>query len=545
MVFNALQNTHFFTSNAQMALTVEQRQALRREGLETVQDLIDFKEDELKVAFRNARTGIPGTPAIPAIPAVPAVVQDGNVVQAAVPAIAGVPGIPVINPVPIPARSTKRLLIASVAFHYYRDTGRAVTPINMHFNNVLREFYIEWKALETMADNETPTLPLLSKNNPPLKWCESFKQYLYGKFGVRKVPLLYLLRETREVTPEAEDPLQEGKAYGSSGSILSDLIARLSHDSPLYKSDNATLYTLLEEATRNSTYAPTIKPFARTKNGRDAWFALVTSHVGIDKWEKIERDNSSWLINSKWNGNRYSLESFCSQHRAKYLQLEEASMHTNCQLPNEHTRVGYLLDNIEHPDAALQAAIASVRQNHNNLRDDFEASVATLIPVDPFIRSNASKKPVSYEISGVTSTHGRGLKTGVDLRWYKPEDYRDLSTDAKRELREWQNTNEGKAAIADAKESFFKDKSKKGPKRKSSENNSANTGKSPSNKRSKQSARIAALEKTVADQAAKLDEQSKLAEIASTIKASKSGTPSDQLSLARSIMSIASRQQDS
>ena len=286
MVFNALQNTHFFTSNAQMALTVEQRQALRREGLETVQDLIDFKEDELKVAFRNARTGIPGTPAIPAIPAVPAVVQDGNVVQAAVPAIAGVPGIPVINPVPIPARSTKRLLIASVAFHYYRDTGRAVTPINMHFNNVLREFYIEWKALETMADNETPTLPLLSKNNPPLKWCESFKQYLYGKFGVRKVPLLYLLRETREVTPEAEDPLQEGKAYGSSGSILSDLIARLSHDSPLYKSDNATLYTLLEEATRNSTYAPTIKPFARTKNGRDAWFALVTSHVGIDKWER-------------------------------------------------------------------------------------------------------------------------------------------------------------------------------------------------------------------------------------------------------------------
>ena len=501
-----------------MALTDEQRQALRREGLETVQDLIDFKQDELKVAFR--------TPAIPAIPAVPAVVQDGNVVQAAVPAIAGVPGIPAINAVPIPARSTTRLLIASVAFHYYKDTGRAVTPINMHFNNVLRDFYIEWQALETMADNETPTLPLLSKNNPPLKWCESFKQYLYGKFGVRKVPLLYLIRETREVTPEAEDPLQEGKAYGSS--------------------DNATLYTLLEEATRNYTYAPTIKPFARTKNGRDAWLALVTSHVGIDKWEKIERDNSSWLINSKWNGKRFSLESFCSQHRAKYLQLEEASMHTNCQLPNEHTRVGYLLDNIDHSDAALQAAIASVRQNHNNLRNDFEASVATLIPVDPYIKSNASKKPVSYEISGVTSTHGRGLKTGVDLRWYKPEDYRDLSTDAKRELREWQNTNEGKAAIADAKESFFKDKSNKGSKRKSSaNNNSTNTGKSPSNKRSKQSARIAALEKTVADQAAKLDEQSKLAEIASTIKASKSGTPSDQLSLARSIMSIASRQKDS
>ena len=143
MVFNALQNTQFFTSNAQMALTPEQRHALRREGLETVQDLIDFKQDELKVAFRNTRTGIPGTPAILAVAAVPAVVQNGNVIQAAVPAIAGVPGIPAIHPVPIPARSTMRLLIASVAFHYYRDTGRSMTPANMHFNNVLRDFYVE------------------------------------------------------------------------------------------------------------------------------------------------------------------------------------------------------------------------------------------------------------------------------------------------------------------------------------------------------------------------------------------------------------------
>ena len=528
-----------------MALTPEQRHALRREGLETVQDLIDFKQDELKVAFRNARTGIPGTPAILAVAAVPAVVQNGNVIQAAVPAIAGVPGIPAIHPVPIPARSTMRLLIASVAFHYYRDTGRSMTPANMHFNNVLRDFYVEWLALETMADNDAPTLPLLSKNNPPLKWCESFKQYLYAKFGVRKVPLLYVIRENEDVTPEAEDTLLEGKAYGESGSLLSDLIARLSHDSPLYKSDNATLYTLLEEATRNSTYAPTIKPYARTKNGRSAWFAILTSHVGIDKWEKIERVNSSWLMNTKWNGKSYSLESFCSQQRSRFLQLEEASIHTHCQLPNEHTRVGYLVDNIENSDAALQAAIASVRQNQNNLRDDFEASVATLLPVDPYVKSNASKKPVSFEISDVTITPGRGSRIGVDLRWHKSDEFRDLSAAAKKELREWQNTNEGKAAIADAKELFFKNKSKKGNKRNHSDNEESSTNGQSSNKRSKQSARIAALEKTVADQAAKLDEQSKLAEIASTIKASKSGTPTDQLSLARSVMSIASRQQDS
>ena len=74
-----------------MALTNAQREALSREGLASVTDFVDFKEDELKVAFKNARAGIPGTPMIPAIPAV---MQGNNVAQAAVPAVPGVPGIP-------------------------------------------------------------------------------------------------------------------------------------------------------------------------------------------------------------------------------------------------------------------------------------------------------------------------------------------------------------------------------------------------------------------------------------------------------------------
>ena len=150
---------------------------LYQEGLASVADFIDFKEDELKAAFKNARTGIPGTPMIPAIPAV---MQGNNVAQAAVPAIAGIPRIP---SVPIPARSITHLLIASVAYHYYVDTGRAVTNTNMQFTNVLRDFHVEWKAIL----QESPTLPMLSKNNPPLKWCESFKNFLYASFGVRKV----------------------------------------------------------------------------------------------------------------------------------------------------------------------------------------------------------------------------------------------------------------------------------------------------------------------------------------------------------------------
>ena len=51
-------------------------------------------------------------------------------------------------------------------------------------------------------------------------------------------------------------------------------VARASHDHPLYKGDNAKVYYYLEEATRSTSYAASIKPYQRGKDGRGAWEAL-------------------------------------------------------------------------------------------------------------------------------------------------------------------------------------------------------------------------------------------------------------------------------
>ena len=98
----------------------------------------------------------------------------------------------------------------------------------------------------------------------------------------------------------------------------------------------------------------------------------MTSHIGKDQWEKIQKENYSWLMQSEWNGKRYALESYCSQHRAKFLQLQEASNHVQFWVPNEHTLVGYLIDNIKCSDAEFQAAIAKVRTDTGgDARDNF------------------------------------------------------------------------------------------------------------------------------------------------------------------------------
>ena len=332
MTLTNAQRNNFFTAQVQMGLSNEQRTALANESLVTEEDFADFKEYELKIAFKNVRTGVPSVPGVPGVPAIAQSVDvNGVVIQ---PAVAAVPAIQRVQGIIIPASCASRLLTASRVWNYYNDTGRSTTQNNMYFTHTLRGFKIEWDAIQTMASQGAPRVPTLSKRNPALRWCESFENVCYNTFGVRNLPLLYVIRVMVEVTLETGnypnvtyDPCLPNKAHGLSGSVLEDLINRTSHSHQFFKQDNAMVITMIEEATRGTHYVTTIQPFKNRKNGRTAWLSLITSHVGDDKWENIMKANSEWLMTAKWNGKKYSLEVICSHHRSKYTQLVEASQH--------------------------------------------------------------------------------------------------------------------------------------------------------------------------------------------------------------------------
>lgn len=436
-----------------MDLNADQRDALAVQGLATVDDFRDFGKEELEQAIRNMRTTIPGIPAVPAV-----LDADGNVEVAAVPAV------PPILPIILPAKSFHRLLVASIAWHYYTDTSRAVTSTNMHYTNILQDFYTEWKAICKLAKESAPDVPVITKNNPPLKWTETFKDYCNNTFGVRKTPLAYIIRDSVDVLPETRpagdtttkiDPLEDGKAHGENGSILNDLIARLSHTHPLYKTDNAKVYSALEEATRGTAYSSTVKSFSRRRDGRAAWLAVVSNHAGIDKWEILQTENMKWLMNTPWTGTSYSLEKFCNQHRSRFVNLEEASNHVDFQLPTEHTRVGYLIDNITNNDPDLRAGIANIRQNVNQTRSDFEASVSVLLQVDPYKKSrskgnkNKGGQP-GANVSGASAGSGNdnsnndGIgQTGVVFKFHDGSEYLKLTPQQKKELHDWRVSPRG------------------------------------------------------------------------------------------------------
>ena len=145
-------------------------------------------------------------------------------------------------------------------------------------------------------------------------------------------------------------------------------------------------------------------------------------------------------MTATWNGQKYNLQTYCSQHWAKYQQLVEASEHVEFQVPTEHTRVGYLISNIDCSDAALQAALAKVRTDTNGSRQNFKQAVNEILPVDPFVKKQASSKTVTNAISGTEGEAARpkrGPKTGVDLRWYDKEGWRSLIEDEQNKLWEW------------------------------------------------------------------------------------------------------------
>jgi hypothetical protein len=147
--------------------------------------------------------------------------------------------------------------------------------------------------------------------------------------------------------------------------------------------------------------------------------------------------------------------------------MQAAAKHVTCQLPNEHSRVGYLLDAMLCNDAGLQAAMASVKTDQavNGMRNDFEAAATHLLPYDPVQKKgveHSGTKRGSAEISDVTgeevnvSSFGTKKGTGpsgVPLRYHTQAEYKLLDRSQKAELREWRHGTDAKGGKEKGKDS--------------------------------------------------------------------------------------------
>ena len=293
------------------------------EGITTFQSLEDFDKKAIQSLTSICKEKIP------------AITAD------AAAGIAAEVEIPGAN---ISSISVQRLIVAADAAKYYNSIGRVMSTGNMHYGNILASFKIEWEAYVALKNEDAPKPPTIrdqDNDRKVIKWAPIFQDCLARTYGSRG-PLIYVLREAPEVPPEVEDPLQVDDTtgvvnsyFGESGCLHDELVKRLSHSGPIYKHDNATVYMLLERAARNTSVESTIKAFARKKDGRAAYLAVIANHAGDTKYRAIHKKRMNLLQNIKWNGRSYPLETHVSNHRQAIDDIQECSQHITVPVPEE------------------------------------------------------------------------------------------------------------------------------------------------------------------------------------------------------------------
>lgn len=424
MVWTNQQTNAFFQELAQMGIPAPTQERLStNENIQSVESLVDFNKDAFTDIASNLRKP-GGTMPDP---------NDPNVRVAQTPFI-------------ISAMSLQKLQVAAVAASYYKTIGRDLTHVNMHYTNVLKDFYMQWKALEEKKKEDEPKVPIVSKGLPITKWTDTFNDFCWKVIGARNIPLAYVIRDRVEVEPNPP-PLAAGKSYSaSSGSVEVELVERASHDHALFRSDNAKIYSFIEEAVRSSQYNASIKPFQRDKDGRRAYKALVSQHAGKDKWEAELRIQEDRVMNRVWKGNvsAFTLEAYIQMHRQAFISMVQCADHVSFQVPNERTRVKHMIDNIQCADPELLSLLALVK-NNDDLMSDFEAAATMILPACPVARrvKQTGKGNGSASIGSLETVlkEGRGT-SGVEFRWHDKTEYSKLNEEQKVELREWRKSSD-------------------------------------------------------------------------------------------------------
>jgi hypothetical protein len=130
--------------------------------------------------------------------------------------------------------------------------------------------------------------------------------------------------------------------------------------------------------------------------------------------------------------------------RKAFIQLSEAGEHVPTELPNDRTRVSYLLDSLKTDNPKMLAGTAAIEQDELGKRAHFEKTVTFLLPFDPVVAKNAKAKGLGVNVSGTAAekpVSGATVgKTGVELRWHEPQKFSKLTKEQKFELSEWNKT---------------------------------------------------------------------------------------------------------
>ena len=190
-----------------------------------------------------------------------------------------------------------------------------------------------------------------------------------------------------EISPDQPRSLEHG-------SIKDEYENRLLHSDVRFQNNNGTVFGYLEEATRGTTFASSIKTYKLTRNGCAAWLALNMQHAGESKWREQLKNASVNVSDTKWDGStNIILKCHISNFRQAYINFEGAAKHIDYQLPNEQTKVQNLLDSVDDcQNTKVCTDFLAISKVGLGMSTDFEKADAFLLPTDPLTKKVIKEK---------------------------------------------------------------------------------------------------------------------------------------------------------
>ena len=398
------------------------RDAVRNEGLDSIQDFIEFDEEGIRTLCASVRK--PGGTIIDPTDGTRRIQNPG---------------------ISIPAIAEKRMKWAAYGARIYDLIGRPITADGLSRAR-LREFEDHFRVVNEHEDPEN--LPTISKTFGIMKALDALPVHLRERYGVCKVPLVYIIRQS--ATPIALEPLGIDKITSDNyDSVIDEMIVTVQHTGPNYAEDNAKVFQVISDIIAGSSHEASIKAHRRARDGRAAYLALQLHNMGSSKWDRIIDDCENYLLKREWNGRnyRFTLKSHIAKHRDAHNELSRASEFVTYELPNEHTRVSRSIKSVTSRDPSIVAAITHI-QGDNTRRNDFELAADFMLLNAPAPKEMQENHRVSALGTGTTAGNGNGDKnmgkTGIELRYYKRDEYNRLNNAQKRELHEWRKSNKKK-----------------------------------------------------------------------------------------------------
>ena len=398
----------------------ERRDAVRNEGLESITDFVEFDDEGIRTLCASVRK--PG-----------GTIEDPND-----------PDRRIANPgYSIPAICEKRIKWAAYGSRLYALIGRTVTADLLNRDR-LREFERHFLVIDEHDDPEN--LPTISKSFGIMKALDALPVHLRERLGVNKIPLAYVIRTNS--TPPPLNELEEGSITSAGyDSIIDEMIDTVPHTGPNYAEDNARVFQIIQEMVTGSSHEASIKAHRRSRNGRAAYQSLHMHNMGSSKWDRIIDDCETYLLKREWNGRnfRFTLKSHIAKHREAHNELTRASEFITYELPNEHTRVSRLLKSITSKDPAIVSSIIHINGDIDK-RNDFEEAADFLLlnaPAAKELETTYRISALGLKLSGDGDKKNIG-KTGVELRYYKRDEYNKLSNEQKKELQLWRKDKKTK-----------------------------------------------------------------------------------------------------